>query len=132
MKKKIALFTALVLILCFFVVACAAPSTGDSFKDKTATIVLEENQTTGYTWAVSVDDESVISLKSDKYYSESVNDVVGAGGVHEYIFEAMNPGTAEITFSLGQQWDGGEKDTETKKYKVTVGDDGKISSLEAM
>jgi inhibitor of cysteine peptidase len=132
MKKKIGIIVALLLAGCFVLAACAAPSPGESFKDKTVTIVLEENATTGYTWAVSVDNEAVLSLKSDKYYEESDGEVVGAGGVHEYVFQAQGPGTAVITFELGQQWDGGEKGTETKKYQVTVGDDGKIASVDPM
>jgi predicted secreted protein len=131
MKKRLFVFIALLIVTSIGLAACSAPSPGETYKGKTATIVLEENETTGYTWAVSVDDSSVISLKSDKYFAENT-DRVGAGGVHEYVFEAMSPGTATITFSLGQQWDGGEKDTETKQYKVTVGDDGNIFSIEAV
>ena len=131
MKKRTWVLIALLLVASVSLAACSTPATGDSYKDKTATIVLEENPTTGYTWAVSVDDSSVISMKSDKYYEANDKNVVGAGGVHQYVFEAMGPGTATITFELGQQWDGGEKGTETKKYNVTVGDDGKIASLEA-
>jgi len=129
--KKTALLSAIVLLLCFCLAGCGAPALGDSIKGKTATIVLDENPTTGYTWAISVDNESVVSMKSDKFYEEN-SDLVGSGGVHEYVFEAMGPGTATITFSLGQQWDGGEKDNKVQKYKVTVDDSGKITALESI
>lgn len=130
MIRKIGVLTVLLLVAVLILAACAAPAPGETYKGKTATIVLEENPTTGYTWAVSVDNPSVISLKSDKYFEEDTGRV-GSGGVHQYVFEAMSPGTATITFELGQQWDGGEKGAETKIYKVTVGDDGNIFSIEA-
>lgn len=127
--KKFAAISAFVLLLCLSLTACAAPAPGVSFRDKTATIVLAENPTTGYTWALTVDDPAVISLKEDQYFSGGHENTAGAGGVHQYVFEAKGPGSAVVSFELGQQWEGGEKGAETKTYRVTVGENGKISSL---
>lgn len=133
MNKKMWVLTALLLTgICLAACAAPVPAPGDSVKGRTATIVLEENPTTGYTWAVNVDNPSVISLKEDKYFSKAEKNLVGVGGVHQYVFEAGSPGSAVITFDLGQQWDGGEKGNQIKRYNVTVNEDGTIASLEAV
>jgi predicted secreted protein len=132
MNKKTWFLIAMLLLAGLILAACAAPAAGESYKDKTATIVLEENPTTGYTWSVSVDNPLVIGLNSDKFYASGDKNVVGAGGVHQYVFKAAGPGDAIITFDLGQQWDGGEKGNKILKYKVTVDENGKIASLMAM
>ena len=127
--KKILLIT-LSLLLILGLSACTPKTAGPgiTYQDKTATVVLEENPTTGYTWAVSVDNQNVASLKSDSYEQTGKKDVEGAGGLHTYVFQANGPGTAIVTFELGQQWDGGEKGADIKKFEITVGQDGKITS----
>lgn len=128
MKKKCLILISALLIFGLTACSSGAPSPGISYQDKTATVVLEENPTTGYTWAVSIDNQDVVSLKNDSYTQTGDKNLTGAGGVHEYVFQAANQGTAVVTFELGQQWDGGEKATQTKKFEITVGQDGKIAS----
>ena len=96
---------------------------------KNVTIVLDENPTTGYTWAYTIDNPQVLQYTSDSYaQNPAASGLVGVGGQHTYVFSAVGPGTAIITFSLGQQWSGGTKDAQIAKYQVVVGQDGNISS----
>lgn len=128
MKKKLLILISMLLILGLSACTSGTDSPGITELDKTVTVILEENPTTGYTWAYTIDDENIVSLKSDSYKQTDDKNLEGAGGIHQYIFQANNPGTAIITFELGQQWDGGEKASQTKKFEITVGENGKITS----
>jgi inhibitor of cysteine peptidase len=90
-------------------------SEGDAF-----TIQLEENPTTGYGWAVSISDDSVIKLTDDQYTTDRKNkNVEGAGGVHGYEFEALAKGTAQITFVYERSFEENSA-IETVVYNITV------------
>lgn len=130
MKRNLFVISLTILFL-FGATACSSVSTtqGATSQGKNATIVLDENPTTGYTWAITIDNQNILSLANDSYVPTKTNDkIVGSGGFHTYIFQAKSPGIAIITFDLGQQWSGGEKGAKTKKFQVTVGQDGNISS----
>jgi predicted secreted protein len=129
MFKKILILISVLLVLGLSACSSGTDQPGITFQDKTASVVLEESPTTGYTWAVSIDNENIVSLKDDSYKQTGDKNLDGAGGVHRYVFQANSPGTAVVTFELGQQWSGGEKADQTKKFEITVGQDGKIASL---
>ena len=129
MKKNLLLFILTALLL-LGLVACTYNPDG-ARQNTLTTIVLDENPTTGYTWAVSIDNLAVVRQFSDSYTpKQAPSGIVGTGGTHSYIFQAVSPGTAVITFELGQQWNGGQKGVETKKYTVTVNQDGTILAAE--
>lgn len=131
--KKILFILSLTVFLLFGATACSSLVPGVSSQGKTATIVLDENPTTGYTWAVSIDHQEILTLSGDQYTPKQTDArIVGAGGQHSYVFQAKGPGTATITFELGQQWTGGHKGEQTEKYQVTVGQDGNITSTKEM
>lgn len=129
MKKTTAVILAVMLALCMLA-GCGAASAekvygkedtnievkaGSSF-----TIQLEENPTTGYMWSVSVSDESIVKMESDKYNDESAGEgLVGAPGNHTYVFEALKVGTAQITFVYERSFEEGSA-AETVVYNVTV------------
>lgn len=132
MQRKFIILFSILLVLSLSACSSGTDKPGISKQEKTATIVLEENPTTGYTWAVSIDDQNIVNLKSDSYTQTGNKNIVGAGGVHKYVFEAGNPGTAVITFDLGQQWSGGEKAKQIRKFEIKVGQDGKITSAKEL
>lgn len=77
---------------------------------KLLTVTLEENQTTGYSWDYAIEGDT-IRLAADNYIpaDSEGEEIAGAGGHHDYIFEGSKEGTATITFTHGQQWEGGEQ-----------------------
>ena len=117
MKKKLLILISMLLILGLSACTSGTDSPGISYQGKNATVVLEENPTTGYTWALSIGDETIVSLKNDSYKQTGDKDLEGAGGIHTYVFQAGNPGTAVVTFDLGQQWSGGEKASQDEKIR---------------
>lgn len=129
--KKTVFMIGLTVFFLFGTTACtsAALSPGASSQNRNTTVVLDENPTTGYTWTFTIDRQDILALSSDKYIQNKTDPkLVGVGGQHTYVFEAKAPGTATITFELGQQWAGGQKGAQTQKYQVTVGQDGNITS----
>lgn len=128
--KKIVIVIVMALFAVFMLTGCKSGSAepvyskddtqikakaGESFQ-----IELEKNPTTGYEWTMANSDESVVKLSSDEYKSTNTDpDVVGAGGVHTYTFEALKTGTATITFIYERSF---EEDSaaETIVYTVTV------------
>lgn len=151
MKKNIALLCAGLLIVfgCLALAGCsnnAEPSkqedtglTEVDFKnggfagyiEKVLSVTLDENATTGYTWAYDISDSSILALTDDDYFGpESKDGKVGEGGVRIFSFEGKKAGTTKVTFTLGQNWDGGETSKDdTITIEVTVGEGGKISEV---
>uniref|UniRef100_A9A684 Proteinase inhibitor I42 chagasin domain-containing protein n=1 Tax=Methanococcus maripaludis (strain C6 / ATCC BAA-1332) TaxID=444158 RepID=A9A684_METM6 len=85
------------------------------------TIKLDENPTTGYAWNYSISDDSKIEVLSDEYIQDDVDDgIVGAGGVHEWTFNATESGEVEITFDYYRSWEGIENSVNTVVYKITI------------
>ncbi|MBA2864175.1 beta-propeller domain-containing protein [Methanococcus maripaludis] len=84
-------------------------------------IKLDENPTTGYTWNYSISDDDKIELLSDEYIEDETDDgIVGAGGVHEWTFNATESGEVELTFDYYRSWEGVEGSINTIIYKITV------------
>jgi inhibitor of cysteine peptidase len=133
MMKKAFFILSLTVFVFLGTTACTpAPLTpGATAHGKSITIILQENPTTGYTWSIAIDNKDILALASDKYTPTPTDaKIVGSGGLHTYVFQTKKPGTALITFDLGQQWDGGQKGAQTQKYQITVGQDGNASSKE--
>ncbi|MFO7882718.1 MAG: transporter substrate-binding domain-containing protein [Kosmotogaceae bacterium] len=79
-------------------------------KDEFASIILEENGSTGYVWDMRITNPNIISL----VYSQSheitpkINQKitpVGAPSKIEWVFKAENPGETSIIFSLRRPWE---------------------------
>ena len=102
MKKGISIALALMLFAFSFAAAETAGATSQ-------TITYVENQTTGYTWIYSVSDESVLTVTDQGYVADAnAEKAEGVGGTHAWVIAGKAEGTASVTFTLGQQWDGGE------------------------
>jgi len=67
-------------------------------------IVLPENATTGYRWAIDHCDQAVVELVSTG--SRYLERAIGAGGEAEFVFEARNPGSGEISLKQWRHWEG--------------------------
>ena len=68
-------------------------------------IVLDENPTTGFCWHFSVEPEGAIKFKSDQFIITQSKDMVGVPGLHEFIFEAVEPGSARLEFVYYRPWE---------------------------
>jgi len=102
MIKRLSLF--FVASVCLFalgalLVACPAST-------NRATVELEGNETTGYTWIYSMDPEGVVKEVSSEYVQDSNPlGMSGVGGTFKFTFEAVAEGEAEITFSYLREWE---------------------------
>ena len=69
---------------------------------ETVKMTLESNPTTGYQWTAKVDSGFMTIVKED-YVSSSK--LLGAGGVQEFEFKALNAGKTNITMDYGRSWE---------------------------
>ena len=110
--------------LCLFVFLCVTVlSLGCSMaqEQKTVTVELEANATTGYTWTCTISPENVIRLVSSKYIPNEHDDgITGAGGKQVFTFEAIAEGEAELVFSYLKEWETGVPPLKTVTYKAIV------------
>jgi len=90
-------------------------------EQKTATIELKSNATTGYKWVCAISPpEGVVRQVSDEYIpDENKEGVTGAGGKQVFTFEAIAKGEAELVFSYLRTWET-VPPLETKTYKAIV------------
>lgn len=84
------------------------------------TITLDENPTTGYTWNYEISDENKIVIASDNYIESENEEIVGAGGIHEWTFSALDSGEVEVTFNYYRSWEGAKSSISKKVYKITI------------
>jgi inhibitor of cysteine peptidase len=77
---------------------------------------LEENPTTGYRWEFLVKPEAVCVVVSDAYVAGGGG--VGSGGVHNWVFRAVDRGTSVIRLAYRRPW---EKDVApAQTFTLTV------------
>jgi predicted secreted protein len=90
-------------------------------EQKTATIKLEGNETTGYTWIYTMSPGGVIRLVSKIYVpDENKEGIAGIGGKYTFTFEAIAEGEAELVFSYLREWETGVPPLKTVTYKAIV------------
>jgi inhibitor of cysteine peptidase len=75
---------------------------------------LSENPTTGYRWQVQSPGNPVLRLEADSY--EPAREGYGAGGVHRWVFQSVQVGTAHLQIDRRRNWE--QKAVET--FKVTI------------
>jgi predicted secreted protein len=117
MKKNLCLFAFLhVTALSFLTLGCSMAQ-----EQKTATIELEANATTGYTWVYTMSPKGVIQEVSSEYVPDKNNEgITGAGGKQIFTFEAIAEGEAELVFSYLREWETGVPPLKTVTYKAVV------------
>ena len=111
MKKK---------ILASIIIAVAVLiSFGCGKKDpQTATLVLESNPTTGYTWE-AVQTPPIFDMTSEYVPDENEEGLAGAGGKETFVLTPKEAGQTSVTFEYGQHWEGGETGT-VLTYEISV------------
>ena len=82
----------------------------------TVVVQLDENATTGYTWAVNKPDASVLPLQNSTY--TPAGNAPGQGGQRQITFVAKNPGTVQLQFKYWRSFVGDSSIVD--RYSVTV------------
>ncbi|MDK9711792.1 protease inhibitor I42 family protein [Acidaminobacter sp.] len=94
------------------------------------TLTLDENPTTGYSWAYTLAPEGILALDHDAFVSGQTSaNVVGAGGQHTWTFKVLTMGCVRLTFRYYRPWEAPETAAETRVYAVNVGEDGLLESV---
>ena len=113
------------LSLCLAALLCGcAGIQGQKQGKNTATITLEGNPTTGYSWAYTLytpSTETVIREVSNEYIADSGDKkMVGSGGKYVFTFEAIAAGEANIIFSYRRTWEENTAPLKTISYRASV------------
>jgi len=85
------------------------------------TIVLESNATTGYAWELETEPLADVVRLVDDVYVEPGTDLVGAPGRQELTFEAVGPGTAELSLWYVRSFDDPKEPAERATFEFVVG-----------
>jgi len=80
---------------------------------KTFTVSLESNPTTGYSWTAEVDSE-FLKVADETFKSDS--NLIGAGGVQTFEFEALKTGQTKMTMKYMRPWE----NEAINKYEIAV------------
>ncbi len=92
------------------------------------TIALAGNPTTGFDWSYTLSEDGILSEVSNQYAPDAnPMELVGAGGIHTWIFEAVAPGDVTATFTYKQPWDTDAAAAETKAFTFHVDADKKVT-----
>lgn len=82
----------------------------------TIQIILPENATTGYRWAIERRDEDIVeALTSEARYASNA---VGSGGWISFEFRGKKAGTGEIVLKHWRHWEGDA--SITKRFRVQL------------
>ena len=91
------------------------------------TVDLRSNASTGFRWGEQTTNNNPSVVRQVKYESKGPVQrsggsppPPGAPGTEVWIFEALKPGVATLSFSYSQAWQGGTKGAETLKVVVRV------------
>jgi len=69
-------------------------------------IILPSNITTGYSWRLAEPQPKILEMVSKKYKTpEETGNIVGAAGKEEWIFRAIEKGTASLLFEYVRPWE---------------------------
>ena len=82
-------------------------------------LMLAENPTTGYTWAIVTNDGDVLASSGEPAY-EVESDAIGAGGTRTFMFQAAAPGTSVLQLVNARQWETAVEPAETFVMTVQV------------
>jgi inhibitor of cysteine peptidase len=82
----------------------------------TIVIQLDENASTGYTWAINKTDTTILTLQSSTYTSSG--NLPGSGGTRVFTFLAKNPGTVQLQLKYWRSFEGDS--SIIQRYNVTI------------
>ena len=109
------------LLLVFLLSSCGpAGNEVNARAGENFTITLESNPTTGYSWQLAKPlDEKIVQFVGSEYVP-SRTDLVGAGGVEEWTFLALNKGSAKIVLKYARPWEKDKPPAEEKTFLVRI------------
>ena len=84
---------------------------GDTLK-----IVLDANETTGYTWEIKGYDKTVIRLDKSCYKVDSK--LIGAPGKQIYFFKVIDKGETDLNIIYHRSWEKGVKPVKTFNLEI--------------
>ena len=88
---------------------------------KTATIEIEGNPTTGYTWVYTVSQEGVVREVSNEYTADKTDKgLAGLGGKFIFTFKSIAAGETRLVFSYLRIWEKDVPAVKTLAYKASV------------
>lgn len=85
-------------------------------------VVLQlcSNPTTGYSWGEAASSDDSVASAGSWVYEAPAAGMMGASGTDNLMILGLSAGTAQITASYGQPWDGGAEGDWTVELTVTV------------
>ena len=99
--------------------------TSYTLESKSLIFDFKANASTGYTWVVTEDGNSIKKI-NDTYKSDVVSGFVGEGGTQEFSYASVRPGTTTLTFRYLRTWED-EAPVYTYVAVVSVGEDLQIT-----
>jgi predicted secreted protein len=100
-------------------------------EQRMATVELEGNPTTGYSWVYAMSPEGVVREVSNDYIPDTVDErIVGSGGKFIFTFESVAAGEAEIIFSYRRSWERDIPALRTVIYMAIVDDKNNLTLTE--
>ncbi|MFN7927227.1 MAG: protease inhibitor I42 family protein [Blastocatellia bacterium] len=81
-------------------------------------VLLAENPTTGYCWAVDKLDEQLLTLDDSAYAPAGT--ALGGGGERKITLTAQNAGNTSVSFKHWREWSGEDSVTDRFGFSVTI------------
>ena len=120
MNKKgyIIIITVILLILIALIVSTVTKKSSTNKYDKTFTISLYSNSSTGYNWHYNLSKEGIIEIEESYDNSNCKEGVVGCGGKKIYKIKALKEGKVKLSlkYKRTSSYKSGSKAT----YIITV------------
>jgi inhibitor of cysteine peptidase len=105
-------------------VAIGAPDAGrqvELARGQTLVLTLESNPSTGYSWAVTRGDETVLHQAGDPVFRQGgAPGVVGAPGAEVFRFEAVAAGAVDLELGYRRPWEAGQPPARTFSARIVV------------
>ena len=73
--------------------------------NKTVSVSVSENGSTGYKWNCKIKNEKVAKLAADKYEYSAPADLVGAAGTRTFTFKGVSEGETYIYLTYERSWE---------------------------
>lgn len=73
--------------------------------NKTVSVSVSENASTGYKWTYKIDNEKVAKLSGDEYIYSAPEGMVGAPGTRTFTFKGVSEGKTNIVLSYERSWE---------------------------
>lgn len=95
-------------------------------------IELPENPTTGFSWSFKSEKGELIEPVENRFMSGDSGSIVGAGGIHRWVFRGLLEGESRLTFRYFRAWEGEESSIDERIYGVHIGAGGMVLSVELL